>query len=188
MNTIGEVKLNFSKLQESLKGFDWRSLKKYASPHAADDLNAFLEKLPQNAGQTMLMIAGVTWAVAGATGLFTTVQLQKLTEVRASLQEAQALKPTVPQVTDVPVNAREVEDFVAKIKDIYSGLKITANGPSISITAGGLGAFGQFREAIGHVQNGGQGWNVNIQDFCVGRECERYPLSASLRINKVSVK
>ncbi|MCB1720688.1 MAG: hypothetical protein KDI11_02935 [Alphaproteobacteria bacterium] len=180
--------MDFSKLQQSFKEFDWRSLKKYTSPQAADDLNAFLEKMPQNAGQTMLIIAGVTWAMGGAIGLFTTVQLQKLTETRAQLQEAQALKPSVPQVRDVPVNPKEVDEFVNKVKDIYTGLKISASGSSISITATTLGSFGQFREAIGHVQNGGAGWNVNIQNFCVGRECERYPLSASLKINKVSVK
>ena len=187
--------MDFSKLQQSLKtlensfkDFDWRSLKKYTSPQAADDLNAFLEKLPQNAGQTMLIIAGVTWGVAGAVGLYTTVQLQKLTEIRAAYQEAEALKPSVPKVQDVPVNPKEVEDFVKKITDTYTGLKISASGPTISLTATTLNSFGQFREAMGHVQNGGTGWNVNVQSFCVGRECERYPLSASLRINKVSVQ
>lgn len=180
--------MDFSRLQHSVKNFDWRTLKKYTSPRAADDLNVFLEKLPHNAGQTMLIIAGVSWAIAGGVGLYTTVQLQKLTQVRAELQEAQAVKPIVPKVVDIPVNSKEVEEFVGKIKDIYTSLKITANGPSVSITASSLGAFGQFREAMGHIQNGGSGWNVNIQNFCVGRECERYPLSTSLRINKVSVK
>lgn len=179
--------MDFKKLQQQLKGFDWRSLKKFTNPHAADDLNAFLEKLPQNAGQTMLIIAGVAWGTAGAVGLYTTVQLQKLTELRAELQEAEALKPKVPQIKDVAVNAKEVESFVNRIKDTYGGLKISSSGPAISITASTTAAFGQFREAIGHVQNGGSGWRVNIDRFCVGRECEKYPLSASLKINKVSV-
>ena len=90
--------MDFSKVSQSLKGFDWRSLKKYASPKAADDLNLFLEKLPQNTGQTMLIVAGVTWAVAAAVGLFTTVQLQKLTEIRAEFQDAQALQPKIPSL------------------------------------------------------------------------------------------
>ena len=179
--------MDFNKLQKAIKDFDWRSLKKYSDPKAADDLNAFLEKLPQNAGQTMLIIAGVAWAAAGAIGLYTTVQLQKLTEIRAELQEANALKPKVPQIKDVAVNAKEVQTFVAKVAETYGGLKISANGPNITITANTTAAFGQFREAIGHVQNGGSGWRVNIEKFCVGRECDRYPLSASLKINKVSV-
>lgn len=186
--------MDLSKLQqhlkaagESLKDFDWRSLKKYTSPKASEDLNSFLEKLPQNAGQTMLIIAGVAWAAAGAIGLYTTVQLQKLTEIRAELQEAEALKPKVPQIKDVAVNPAEVKKFVEQVQQIYGGLKISANGPSISITAQSTNVFGQFREAIGHVQNGGSGWRVSIDKFCVGRECDQYALSASLKINKVSV-
>ena len=179
--------MDFNKLQQQFKDFDWRSLKKYTSPHAADDLNAFLEKMPQNAGQTMLIIAGVAWAAAGAIGLYATVQIQKLTELRAELQEAEAVKPSVPQIKDVAVNPKEVEKFVGKMAETYQGLKITARGPTITITAKNTAVFGQFREAIGHVQNGGSGWRVNIDRFCVGRECDQYPLSASLKINKVSV-
>lgn len=179
--------MDFNKLQQQLKDFDWRSLKKFANPNAADDLNVFLEKLPQNAGQTMLIIAGIAWGAAGMVGLYTTVQLQKLTEVRAELQEADALKPKVPQVKDVAVNPDEVKKFVGKMKETYGGLEISASGPKITITANTTASFGQFREAIGHVQNGGSGWRVNIDRFCVGRECQKYPLYASLKINKVSV-
>lgn len=179
--------MDFKKLQQRLKEFDWRSLQKYTSPKASRDFNSFLEKLPQNAGQTMLIIAGVAWATAGATGLFTTVQIQKLTEVRAELQEANAVQPSVPQIKDVAVSPKEVETFVEKVQNTYRGLKISSNGPRITITATTTAAFGQFREAVGHVQNGGSGWRVNIDKFCVGRECKKYPLFASLRINKVSV-
>ena len=172
---------------KSLKSFDWRSLQKYASPQASADLNSFLEKLPQNAGQTMLIIAGVVWAAAGASGLYATVQLQKLTEMRATFHEAQALKPEVPIIQDVPVDAGAVKVFADKINNVYSGIDITANGPSISISGSTTAAFGQFREAIGHVQNGGSGWRVSVEELCVGRECARTPLSAILKINKVSV-
>ena len=177
----------FKGLEQSLKDFDWRSLKKFASPKASEDLNTFLEKLPQNTGQTMLIIAGIAWGAAGAIGLYTTVQLQKFTEIRAEFQEAQALKPKVPQIKDVAVNPNDVKKFVEQMSGIYGGLKISANGPKITVTANSTSNFGQFREAVGHVQNGGSGWRVNIDRFCVGRECDKYPLYASLSINKVSV-
>jgi hypothetical protein len=70
---------------KSLKSFDWRSLKKYADPKVSEDLNAFLEKLPQHAGQSMLVIAGIAWASAGALGLYATIQMQKMTELKAKL-------------------------------------------------------------------------------------------------------
>ncbi len=184
---FSKLQRNFKNLGQGLKEYDWRSLKKYASPNAAEDFNVFLEKLPQNAGQTMLIIAGVAWAAAGSMGLFTTVKLQKLTEIRAELQEAQALKPKVPQIKDVAVSSKDVEKFAKQMEGIYGGLKISSSGPAITLTASSTASFGQFREAIGHVQNGGSGWRVNIDRFCVGRECDKYPLYASLKINKVSV-
>ncbi|MGQ0526540.1 MAG: hypothetical protein ACT4OY_00685 [Alphaproteobacteria bacterium] len=173
---------------KSLKSFDWRSLKKYTSPKAAADLNHFLEHLPQNTDKTLLIVAGVSWGVAGALILFTTMQLQQFTELRAKLQEADALKPIVPLIKDVAVDAQEVNQFVDKTKNIYSGLSINASGSSIVIASDNTANFGQFREAVGHVQNGGSGWRVNIDRLCVGRECTKQPLAASLKINKVSVE
>ena len=179
--------MKFEDIQKKIKDYDWRSLKKLASPNAANELNVFLEKLPQNAGQTMLIIAGAVWVGAAGLGLYTTVQLQQLTELRAELQEASAVQPMVPKIQDVPVEAAQVNSFVEKMKEIYSGLSIESNGASINISSGTTAAFGQFREAVGHVQNGGSGWRVNIENFCVGRECEGAQLYASLSINKVSV-
>lgn len=173
---------------EALKRFDWHSLKKIASPQASDDLNVFLEKLPQNAGQTMLAIAATVWAFAGATGLYVTVQLNQITDLRIELAEADALKPIVPHLQDVAVNPVEIKAFIEKTEETYKGLTFKAQGASVVVTAGSLSSFGEFREAIGHVQNGGDGWRVSIDRLCVGRECEKEPLAAVLKINKVSVR
>jgi len=183
-------KFNFDtqKLQDSIKNFDYRGLKKYASPQASEDLNAFLEKLPQHSGQTMLIIAGVAWAAAGAVGLFTAVQLQKMSEIRIELEEAEALQPIVPQIVDKAVEPDDVNTFAEHTKEIYNGLEFRASGPTLTINSKTLGSFGQFREAIAHVQNGGSGWRVGVDKLCVGRECDRYPLGAVLKINTVSVK
>lgn len=172
---------------KALKSFDWRSLKKYTSPQVADDVNTFLERLPQNTSQTVLIIAGIAWACAGVLGLYTTVQIQKLTDLRVKLQEAEAVQPAVPEIRDIPINKEEVAQFVDKISKLYTGLSIKANGSSIVITADNTAVFGQFREAVGHVQNGGAGWRVAVDRLCVGRECGREALAASLKINKVSV-
>lgn len=180
--------MNFSMLNDKLKSFDWRSLSRFASPQAAEDLNVFLEKLPQNSGKTMIGIAIVAWCVAGGVGLYTTVQMQKLTELRAQLQSAEAVKPRVPKITDVAVNATEVQTFAESAKEIYQGLSIRSNGASIEVSAKTTAAFGQFREAIGHIQNGGSGWRVNIEKFCVGRECTPEPLYTIVKISKVSVQ
>lgn len=186
--------LDFNKSQEafqaslkSMKSFNWASLQRLASPKASEDLNAFLEKLPQHVGQTLLIIVGVVWACAGGLGLYTTVQLKSLTELRAELQEAQALQPIVPKIRDVAVNPQEIKDFVKRTAETYRGLEIKEQGSSVVITADSTSKFGAFREAVGHMQNGGSGWRVNVDRLCVGRECERKPLAAALKINKVSV-
>ena len=172
---------------KSLSNFDWRSLQKYFSPQATNDLNVFLERLPQNTSQLVLIIAGITWAVAGGVGLGVTVKVQQLTELRTQYEEAQALQPMVPKVDDVAVDPSEIKEFALKISDIYKDIEIKPSGSQITLLAKSLIHFGQFREAIGHVQNGGSGWRVNVERLCVGKECDRQPLAATLKINKVRV-
>lgn len=173
---------------KKLGKFDWRSLNKYVSPKAMDDVNVFLEKLPQNADKTMLIVAGVVWACVAALGLYTTVKMQEFSEMSVKGEEAQALLPIVPQIKDSPVPSKEVKVFVDELLGIYKGLEITVNSSDIIIRAKSTAQFGEFREAMGHVQNGGFGWNVNVDKLCVGKECKQYPLSALLKINKVSVE
>ncbi|MAZ76194.1 MAG: hypothetical protein CMH31_02715 [Micavibrio sp.] len=170
------------------KSFDFKSLKKLANPKAADDLNIFLEKLPQNAGKTVLIAAGVAWGAAAAIGLYTAVQMQGMIELRAQLKETKALKPAVPSIQEKPISKADVESFVKEASDIYRGIDIKANGSSVVITARSTANFTEFREALGHVQNGGQGWRVSLEKLCVGRECDKtYKLGATLKVNKVTV-
>ena len=172
-----------------LKNFDFRSMQKLMDPKSAGDLNAFLEKLPYNAGQTVLIAAGIAWAMAGALGLYASIQARQLTELRAELKEAEALTPIVPKINDVPIATAEVEAFIKKVEPSYPGLKFQVNGSTIIITSGQTSSFAKFREAIGHMQNGGSGWRVTLDKMCVGRECGNTDkLAVSLKVNKVSVE
>ncbi len=165
------------------------SLKKMLDPKAAGDINAFMEKLPQNAGQTVLIAAGIAWAMAGALGLYSSIQARSLTELRAELKEAEALTPIVPVIKDVPIDTNEVSAFVEKVKPIYEGLNFEVNGSNIVITSETTSKFALFREAISHMQNGGSGWRVSLDRLCVGRECDQnFKLAVSLKVNKVSVE
>lgn len=173
----------------NFKNFDWRMLQKYMSPKATGDLNVFLEKLPQNAGQTVLIAAGIAWAMAGALGLYTSIQVRALTELRAEYKETAALTPVVPKINEIPIPTAEVNTFVEKVTESYKGLKIQASGSNIVITSSRTGNFAEFREAIGHIQNGGSGWRVSLDKLCVGRECSAdQKLAVSLKVNKVSVE
>lgn len=172
-----------------LKSFDVSMLKKLMDPKSSGDLNAFLEKLPHNAGQTVLIAAGIAWAMAGALGLYGSIQARQLTELRAELKEAEALTPIVPKISDVPIAAAEVEAFIKKAEPNYPGLKFQVTGSTIVITSSQTSSFAKFREAIGHMQNGGSGWRVSLDKMCVGRECGNTDkLAVSLKVNKVSVE
>jgi hypothetical protein len=171
------------------KSFDWSSLKKLADPKMAGDLNAFLETLPEKAGHSVLIAAAIVWAAAAGAGLFTTLQIQQLTELRGKVKDAQALVPIVPKINDTPIAAADVQKFVEEAAKAYPDLSIQASESTIIITSTTTSHYGQFREAVGHVQNGGSGWRVSLQKLCVGRECDKqFQLAASLAINKVSVE
>ena len=143
--------------------------------------------MPQTAGQTALIAAGIAWTAAAALGLYTYIQVQNMTDLRAKLKETEALKPAVPVLRDVPVQQKEVQDFAATLAGIYPNLEIKQHGPNIQITAKSTVLFGVWREAVGHVQNGGTGWRVSVDKMCVGRECQGDNLGVLLKINKVSV-
>ena len=167
--------------------FDLRVLKRYLNPQASDDLNRFLEKLPQHAGKTVLIAAGIAWGAAAALGLFAMMQTKQLTELRGKLQASEALKPVVPAVTMAAVPAAEIKGFVENIKNIYTSMTINGNANTVTIQSKDTGQFNQFREAIGHVVNGGNGWKIRIESFCVGRECIQNTLSAVLKVEKLQI-
>lgn len=171
----------------NLKSFDWRVLNKYLQPQATNDLNAFLERMPQMVGKQVLIAAGIAWGAAGVIGLYATIQTQHMIELRGKLKDTQALRPMVPSISDSPVSANEVKVFADELAAIYRGLVIRPQGSNIQISATETSRFAEFREAIGHVQNGGSGWRVTVERLCVGRECDRDKLLAVLKINRVTV-
>jgi hypothetical protein len=170
------------------KNFDWRILKKYLDPKVSQDLNHFLESMPKNTGNTILIVAAVIWCTAGALGLYTTLQSRQLAELRTEFEEMAAAKPSVPLIKNVAESPQKVQEFAEQAKMFYPDLDLRASGSSVTISAKDTGHFGQFREAIGHVQNGGQGWRVNVENMCVGRDCDRFPLAITLKVNKVSIE
>lgn len=171
------------------KNFDIKKFEKYFSKKSSDDLNRFLENLPEKAGSNILIAAGVIWALAAGLGLYASIQTQELTKMREELRQTAALTPVVPKIQNKAIAKAEVDAFVESAKNSYRGLDIKANGSTIVITGSRTNGFTEFREALGHVQNGGDGWRVSLEKLCVGRECHRsHKLAASLKVNRVSVE
>ncbi len=167
--------------------FDFRALKKYLNPGSSDDLNRFLEKLPQHAGQTALIAAGIAWAAAAALGLFAMMQTKQLTELRGQLQSTEALLPIVPVITMTPVSPEEIKPFLETTKVVDADLQINNQNNIITVQSKDTSQFPEFREALGHVVNGGTGWRVKVEAFCVGRECNLNPLNAVLKVEKFGI-
>lgn len=171
----------------SFKGLNIQVLNRYLGSQATEDFNRFLERMPQNVGQTALIAGGIAWMAAAALGLFTMMQTQQLTELRAELEAAENLKPIVPILTMQAVAPDQVKAWVDRAKPIYTGIEINASANQITIQSKETANYNQFREALGHALNGGAGWRVSINGLCVGRECKTNALDASLRVEKVSI-
>lgn len=171
----------------SAGSFDFRSFQKYFSPQASGDLNVFLENLPHNAGKTALIAAGISWVMVAALGLFTVMQLQKLTEMRADLLKTEAIKPAIPSVSTSPVAVNDLKPIVDSFKEVYPGLTINATAGGITIQSKTTAEYAKFRELLGHVVNVGSGWQVSVDSICVGRECKQNALDVKLKIQKLKI-
>ena len=171
----------------SSASFDWKSIQKYFTPQAADDLTRFMDTLPVYAGKGALVAAGIAWAAAAALGLFTVVQTKNLTEMRASLQTSNALKPLVPTISTTPVGRDDINTLVDRYKTVYPDLSVTVIGSDLAIRSKQTSHYTEFREALGHTVNGGKGWKVSVESLCVGRECKQGGLDALIKVQKLKI-
>ena len=173
--------------KKSLPKMDLKKLNNLLSPRSFNDLNNFIEKLPQNAGQTVLITAAIAWAFTAAHGLFTTIKAQDLNNLRAQLQDAKALKPIVPVLKETPVAAKTLQDLAAKLSEIYKNLEIRANGNTLIVSAGTTNLFNAFREAVMQIGNSESGWKIDVASMCLGRECPQKQLAITLKIAKINI-
>lgn len=154
--------------------FDIKKIyKQLTSPKAANDLIHFFEQLPTKVGTTVIALAGITWIVAGVAVLYGTMQSARIADIRQEYEKVEAMTPPVPKVQNVSVDKESIAAFVAKASDEYkdTGVTIKESGGKISIEGSTGKQYGVFREAVGHIQNGGAGWRVSVEELCVGRGC-----------------
>ena len=170
--------------------FDFRKLQKYTSPQAFNDLNDFLESLPVRAGQGMLVAAGIAWAVAGAAIFYAIIHAGQVAELRSELMKAEALVPQVPKIVRNDVPGAQVKEFTGRVDKAYDNVKVVSSGNTIKVTSGNGRYFGAFREAVGHLFNGGsqsESWRIDVKSLCVGRECKPNFLMGEFTVYKLGV-
>ncbi|HCK32152.1 MAG: hypothetical protein CMH32_01600 [Micavibrio sp.] len=148
-------------------------IKQLTGPNSTQDMMTFFEGLPSKAGKTLLVAGGVAWMVAGVAILYGSIQSDKIAQMRIDLAQTEALTPPVPTVKNINVDQGQIEYFVTRAAEEYkkTGVDIKNENGKIVISGNTGRQYGAFREAIGHIQNGGDGWRVSVEQLCVGREC-----------------
>lgn len=161
--------MDYKKIQHEVIKF----YKKATSPSSTQELTEFLETLPEKTGRYVLIAGGIAWGFAAISILYGTVQAERIAELKKEMSTAQAVVPPVPTVTNVSIDKNSIETFTKKAAEEYrdNGVNITEKNGKIEIIATSGRQYGVFREAVGHIQNGGQGWRVSVEELCVGRGC-----------------
>ncbi len=164
------------------------AIAKYLKPGASDDLNKFLESIPEHVGKMALIAAGIAWASAAALGLYTMIQTQELAKLRTDLEAASAVKPVVPTIKKTAVKKHALEKQLKSVEALYKGLDFRVNKNKVTIISKSLGGYPQFREAIGHIANLERGWVASLESLCVGRDCTNDKLIATVSLETISVQ
>ncbi len=168
--------------------FDLGQIKKLMSPHAYKDMDSFVREMPERAGQTILLAGGVVWLIAATGFVFSTVESEKIAKLRADVFKAEALKPVVPTIVNRPVDSEALKNFAEMANAQYPNVEIASQGEKIVLKATSSAAYWSWREAVGHVFNGGEGWRLSVDAMCVGRECKDGFLNATFAVNTLEVQ
>ena len=173
---------------KDLGKIDWRVVQRYTSPQAVKDFDAFLDALPINVGYNALIAAGLAWIIAGAAVLFTSIEVDRVTNLRAEMMKVEALQPPIPQLKYFPVGKASIDALGKKIAETYKGITVISAGDGkATVSATDTDYFAQFMAAVNTLQNGGRNWRTSIETFCVGRDCKTSKLVATLKIELAKI-
>lgn len=171
----------------STQTFNIADLAKYLKPEASADLNRFMDSVPEHVGKFALIAGGIAWASAAGLGMYTMIQTQELAKLKTELNEKQASKIAVPTVIKGEVTKDSLEKFIKSIDTVYPDVTFRVNKNKVTVSAKELSAYGQFREAIGHLANADKRWVASVESLCVGRECKVDKLAAVITLNTIKI-
>lgn len=172
---------------KDLSKIDWRSVQRYASPQAMKDFDRFLDAMPLNVGYNALIAAGIIWLVAGASVLFTSMEVEKVSKLRAELMEVEALQPPIPTLKHIAVPKAALDQVVKNVGETFKGISLITTDGEVTVSAADTDFFPQFLGAVSFLQNGAKSWKVKISTMCVGRDCSGSKLSANFKVETVRV-
>lgn len=173
---------------KNLGKIDWRAMQRYTNSQSVKDFDKFLDALPLNVGYNALIAAGIAWALAGASVLFTSMEIEKVSKLRAEILKVETLQPPIPVLKYTPVPKASLDKLVKKIEETYKGVSLIVGGDGIvTLSATDTDFWPQYLAAISTLKNGGKNWKVTMNTMCVGQECTGSKLATSLKIEAVRV-
>lgn len=172
--------------------FDMALIQRWLSPQGYQGFDAFIENLPSRVSQTVLIAAGVAWAVGGVGLVYANMQSEKVAKLRDELLKTEALKPTVPTIAENSVPVAEITAKMDLIKKVFKDLTITPGEGSIIISSEEPKMYGAFLQTIYTVMGLGDGYKITMKEMCQGRDCKTKSnkpfLYASFDVKKLEVK
>lgn len=172
---------------KNVGNIDWSVLKRATSPQGMKDLNIFLDALPMNVGYNALIAAGIAWVLAGAAVLFTSMQIENVSHLRAELAKVGAMKPPIPLIKYEPVPEASLDALKKKILETYKGINFVGGASGLTLSAADTDYFPQFLAALSTLENGGKNWRVSVDSMCVGSDCPSSKLLAVLKVEVARV-
>jgi hypothetical protein len=121
---------------------------------------------------TGIIVASIIWGIAGAAILLAYTKSVDLQKLREEMTQAEALRPTVPQIAYSKISDAAIKVQVEKLKTVYRTLSIDGSAAEVKISAASTRDFSAWRAAIGDLGFGAAGWRVQVKELCAGRECE----------------
>ncbi len=167
------------------KQFNMATIQKYTSPQAIKDFDRFLDNLPVSVGYNALIAAGIICLMGAVSVWFSSVELGKVSKLRADLTNVQALKPPVPVLKYLPVSQSLLTPLTKKIAATFQGVTLIPGNGEVKITAQDTDYFPQFLAAISYLEHGGRNWKVSTSHLCVGTDCKTAKLYVDLKVNVV---
>lgn len=173
---------------KNLNNIDWNVIKRYTSPQAVKDFDAFLDALPVNAGYNALIAAGIAWIIAGGAVLFTSMEVDRVSTLRTELAKVESLQPPIPLLNYFPVGKADIDTLGKKITATYPGLSVVTTGDGkVTISASDTDYFPQFLAGVSTMQYGGKNWRVTTDSMCAGIECKVSKLVATLKVDVATI-
>lgn len=98
-------------------------------------------------------------------------------QAKRAADSVMSVEPIIPQIKQKPVDAREVQPLVERLKNLYPGVAFVYRN-NLDVTAGDGNRFRDWLAAVGYVETIAPQYHWTMSHFCVGK-CGGHDLMAA---------